>query len=80
MPIDRSQYVRGQYMVGAAHAADGYLIADVPRQPPAPERKGAIDPRLADVRARTAALAATAAKVDLLKQRIEALAAQVKRK
>jgi hypothetical protein len=66
MPIDKSQYRVGMYMIGALHPGGFPTAGD--------------DPRLADLRARTAALAATAAKVELLKKRIAELAAQVKRR
>jgi hypothetical protein len=84
MLIDRSQYQRGMTMTGAA-CPGGFVTAEgrariwVGERPPALERK-LPDPRLADVKARLAALAATEAKVELLKKRIEALAAQVKRR
>jgi hypothetical protein len=78
MPLDRSKYFKGQAMIGQAYPG-AFVIDGVLRQPPAPERKPAADPRLADLRARTAALAATEAKVELLQKRIEALAAQVRR-
>ena len=43
------------------------------------ERKPALDPRLAVVNAHTAALAATGAKLDRLKEQIAELAARVRR-